>query len=156
MSGHGNWEHLADGNNCPFDSPRIDSNEHWDKVCALTVSTLYLHKIQTYRGYSLLVFDPRHAIRFEQLSENERSAFMLDLYRAQTGLRKVVRPDHINLESLGNAIPHLHWHIIPRYKNDPRWSFPIWMTTEQEMPQLKLPDVERNTLLRELRDALAV
>jgi diadenosine tetraphosphate (Ap4A) HIT family hydrolase len=141
---------------CPFDAPRIDSNEHWDKVASLSASTLYLHKIQTYRGYSLLVFDPRHVTRLDQLSDTEHSAFMSDLQRVQKVLMKVVRPDHINVELLGNAFPHLHWHIIPRYKSDPRWGLPIWMTTEAEMPKLKLPAQERQSLLAELRDAFAV
>jgi diadenosine tetraphosphate (Ap4A) HIT family hydrolase len=149
------WESLLRGEQCPFDVPRSDSNEHWDKVGSLSVSTLYLHKIQTYRGYSLLVLD-RHATRLDELREAERSAFMADLNRAQEALRKVVRPDHMNLESLGNAIPHLHWHIIPRYKGDPRWGLPIWMATEAEMPQVRLAEQEREVLLGELRDSLAV
>ena len=36
------------------------------------------------------------------------------------------KPDHINIASLGNVMPHLHWHIIPRYRADPRWGGPIW------------------------------
>ncbi len=32
----------------------------------------------------------------------------------------------MNYELLGNTNPSLHWHVIPRYKDDPRWGQPIW------------------------------
>ena len=48
---------------CPFDAPRPNSNEHWDFIRTLSISSLYLSKNQVYRGYSLLVFDARHVNR---------------------------------------------------------------------------------------------
>lgn len=103
MSAFAEWEDLARGGKCPFDVPRAENNEHWDRVATLAVSTLYLHKIQTYRGYCLLVFDPRHVTELTQLNDDERTALVSDLCRAQDVLRKVVRPDHFNLESLGKG-----------------------------------------------------
>jgi diadenosine tetraphosphate (Ap4A) HIT family hydrolase len=150
------WSALQRGNGCPFDGPRSDHNEYWDKLGALTVSTLYLHKIQTYRGYCLLVFDPRHATELRQLTHGERSAFMADVCRAQDAMYRVLRPDHFNVECLGNQIPHLHWHLIPRRRGDPRWGLPVWMTQENELPRVHLVAGERASLIKELRDALAV
>lgn len=147
------WDALHRGNGCPFDSPRPDSNEHWDKIVTLLVSTLYLHKIQTYRGYSLLVFDPRHATELRQLNDRERVRFMSDVCRAQDVIHRVLKPDHFNLECLGNQVPHLHWHIIPRYRGDPRWGLPIWMTQESELPRTHLAPAERASLIKELRGA---
>ncbi len=51
---------------------------------------------------------------------------MKDLRRAAQAIRLALKPDHMNYESLGNSGPHIHWHIIPRYQNDPRWGQPIW------------------------------
>ena len=68
----------------------------------------------------------------------------------------VMRPDHINVESLGNVVPHLHWHIVPRYVGDPRWGMPIWTTPLSAMPDTRLEASDRGMLLRELREALAV
>jgi diadenosine tetraphosphate (Ap4A) HIT family hydrolase len=126
------WEALKAGNGCPFDGERSENNEHWDKIARLGVSTLYLHRIQTYRGYCVLVFDPRHVTSLGELNEPERNAFISDVCRAQEGVRRVLHPDHFNVECLGNQVPHLHWHIIPRYKNDGRWGLPIWTTTETD------------------------
>jgi ATP adenylyltransferase len=120
------WEQLAYGYNCPFDAPRAASNENWEYVAALEVSTLYLAKNQTYRGHCLLILDLRHATRPDQLSTAEWASYCTDLQKAETAIVRAVQPNHINIASLGNVMPHLHWHIIPRYQTDPRWGGPIW------------------------------
>src|SRR4029077_16167465 len=148
------WQKLKTGEGCPFDGARSDTNEHWDKIAKLSVSTLYLHKIQTYRGYSVLVFDPRHVTTLTELSESESAAFFSDLRRAQKGIQSVLKPDHFNVECLGNQIPHLHWHLIPRYKSDGRWGLPIWMTSELELPRVALGSAVRAALIVDLKNAL--
>ena len=155
MPGPDAWQKLKTGEGCPFDGERPDANEHWDKIAKLSVSTLYLHKIQTYRGYSVLVFDPRHVTTLTELGDSEWTAFLSDLRRAQRGLQRVLKPDHFNVECLGNQVPHLHWHLVPRYRNDGRWGLPVWMTSEAELPRVSLESEERAALLRDLRNALA-
>ena len=140
---------------CPLDSPRPPSNEHWDFVAQLSVSSLYLPTNQTYRGQCVLVFDPRHVARVDELTQEEWRAMADDLFRAQRAVYDVARPDHMNIESLGNVVAHLHWHIIPRYKNDPRWGQPIWTTPLDDMIDTRLPVAERDALVLELRRALA-
>jgi ATP adenylyltransferase len=136
---------------CPFCTPRSDENAYWTKVAALSVSTLYLHKVQTYRGYSLLIFDPRHVIRPGQLSTEEWAAFCRDLYMAQGAIEAVVQPDLMNVAALGNLISHLHWHVVPRCEGDPRWGGPIWTTTEAEMQKVMLSPEEHAALVQEIR-----
>jgi len=145
------WQALVQGEGCPFCGQRPDENEFWSKVSTLSVSTLYLHKFQTYRGYAVLVFDPRHATRPGELDAAEWDAFSTDLHRAQTAVERVTRPTHMNLASLGNQIPHLHWHIIPRYEDDLRWGGPIWTTTEAEMEIRHLPDEAHQRLVSAIR-----
>lgn len=132
------WAQQARGDGCPFCAPRPDDNAFWSKVRSFSVSTLYLHKSQTYRGYSLLIFDPRHEIRPSGLTPAEWQAWCGDLHRAQAAIERVVAPDLVNVAALGNRICHLHWHIIPRFRDDPRWGAPIWTTDEKEMPDLRL------------------
>lgn len=148
------WNDLARGTDCPFDAPRPSSNEHWDLVAVLSVSSLYLSKNQTYRGHCQLIFDSRHATRLDQLSAEEWRAFSDDLFKAQAAVMRTVRPDHINIESLGNVVPHLHWHIVPRYKDDLRWGSPIWLTSLADMVDTPLLPGDRNALLLELRMTL--
>jgi diadenosine tetraphosphate (Ap4A) HIT family hydrolase len=149
------WEHLVRGTDCPFDAPRAKSNDHWDIVAPLDVSTLYLATNQTYRGQCLLILDLRHATRPDQLSAEEWAALCADLHRAEVAIARTVMPDHINIAALGNVVPHLHWHIVPRYHTDPRWGSPIWPSNLTDMPDTRLPAIEQSRLVQELRSALS-
>jgi diadenosine tetraphosphate (Ap4A) HIT family hydrolase len=149
------WQTLVDGAGCPMDAPRPASNEFWDLVAPLSVSSLYLAKNQAYRGQCSLIFDLRHAARPDQLTATEWAAFCADLYIAQRAVVTVTNPDHMNVESLGNVVPHLHWHIIPRRVDDPRWGMPIWTTPLSAMPDNRLEEHERAALLQDLRRAVA-
>jgi diadenosine tetraphosphate (Ap4A) HIT family hydrolase len=137
-----------------MEAPRPTTNHHWDIVGALSISTLYLATNQTYRGHCQLIFDRRHACRTDQLTRDEWAAFCDDLFRAQQAILEVTRPDHLNVELLGNVVPHLHWHIIPRYFSDPRWGMPIWTTPLSAMPDTRLEATERTALIAALRAAL--
>jgi diadenosine tetraphosphate (Ap4A) HIT family hydrolase len=148
------WDEMARGISCPLDAPRPHANEHWEFVAGLSVSSLYLSANQTYRGQCLLIFDPRHVSRVDELNHDEWHAMATDLYNAQSAIVRTVRPDHVNVESLGNVVPHLHWHIVPRYRTDPRWSAPIWLTSLGDMIETPLPREARDTLARQLRSAL--
>ena len=148
------WNHLVSGSGCVLCAPRPASNDHWDLVTALSASSLYLAKNQTYRGQCQLVFDRRHAARLDQLTDEEYAAFGRDLFVSQRAVFAVMRPDHTNIESLGNVVPHLHWHIIPRYVNDARWGMPIWTTPLSAMPDSRLDAAERDDLIDRLRRQL--
>ena len=40
-------------------------------------------------------------------------------------------PAKVNLASLGTQVPHLHWHVIPRFTDDPHYPQPIWSTARR-------------------------
>jgi diadenosine tetraphosphate (Ap4A) HIT family hydrolase len=148
------WDKLALGEGCAFDAPRAAHTADWDEVAKLSASTLYLPQNQMYRGHGILVFDPRHATRLDQLTSSEWAAYAADLHRVVTAIIRVCRPDHVNVESLGNVMPHLHWHVTPRYKDDGRWGAPIWAADLKQQPQRRLAADDRAALIRELGDAL--
>jgi methyltransferase (TIGR00027 family) len=149
------WEARVAGQACPLDAPRPASTDYWDFVGKLSVSSLYLTKNQTYRGYCQLIFDPRHVSRLDQLSHQEWTAWAADLFIAQQAVVRVVQPDHVNVESLGNIVPHLHWHIIPRFRTDPMWGTPIWQPPLDSMPDTRLAAADRDALTRALRESLS-
>jgi diadenosine tetraphosphate (Ap4A) HIT family hydrolase len=67
-----------------------------------------------------------HVAEMSDLTVIERR-HLLDVVNAvETAVRDVVRPDKINLASLGNVVPHLHWHVIPRWADDSHFPAPIW------------------------------
>jgi methyltransferase (TIGR00027 family) len=149
------WAKRVAGDACPMDAPRPASNDYWDLVGQLTVSSLYLSKNQTYRGQCQLIFDSRHVARLDQLARPEWASLAADLYTAQQAVMRAVKPDHVNIELLGNVVPHLHWHIIPRYVGDPRWGAPVWQVPLDTMPDTRLADDERDALVASLKRALA-
>jgi len=71
------------------------------------------------------IYDPRHVNRIDELSAGEWQVLAKDLWRAQVALMRTVQCEHINLAVLGNEVPHLHWHLIPRSRTMVMGA-PIW------------------------------
>jgi diadenosine tetraphosphate (Ap4A) HIT family hydrolase len=128
--------------------------EHSLEVARLSRSTLYLHRDQRYRGYSVLIYDGGHVTALEALPPADFTAFMDDLRRAAAALRAVLRPDHFNYECLGNRTPHLHWHLVPRFLDDPTFGYPIWDGQPFEPRQMILPEPALLALRTHLREHL--
>jgi diadenosine tetraphosphate (Ap4A) HIT family hydrolase len=145
------------GYNILFDHPR--SNEHVIFIAQLQISSLLLFRDQRFRGYSILSFDPWDATSLESLSDEEYSTFMADLRDSSRAIRQALNPDHMNYELLGNTNPHLHWHIIPRFKDDPRWGQPIWEgypRNEFTINRHTLSDTEYHDIVMQIRQSLAI
>jgi diadenosine tetraphosphate (Ap4A) HIT family hydrolase len=149
------WESLLAGVACPLCLPRPDTTDHWIKVATLRSATLYLDRNQTYRGHCQLVFDGRHAVGLENLTPEEFTIFMADVGQAGRAIARACRPDLMNYASLGNVVPHLHLHLVPRYRSDPRWGGPIYTTTPAEMPVTRLAEAEYERIVRSIHDRLA-
>lgn len=81
----------------------------------------------------------QHVAELTDLSEDERAQLMNGVYRLEMAMREVLRPDKINLASLGNMVPHLHWHVIARFHNDAHFPLPIWAPLQQKS-HVKLPN----------------
>ncbi len=84
-----------------------------------------LNPDQVFRGYTFLTFK-KHAEHLHLLPAHAQKLFFNDMLMVATALAKALNPDRLNYELLGNAQAHLHWHIVPRYTNDPMWGRPIW------------------------------
>ncbi|MFI5317255.1 MAG: HIT family protein [Myxococcota bacterium] len=149
------WDGQVRGLGCPLCAPRAEANAEWDFVAALSISSLYLARNQTYLGQCLLIFDPRHAARPDELSAPEWASFSADLQAASGAVMRAVRPDHVNVASLGNVVPHLHWHVIPRSVGDPRWRAPIWTSFLSDMRDTRLAAEAQAELVARLRESLA-
>jgi diadenosine tetraphosphate (Ap4A) HIT family hydrolase len=67
-----------------------------------------------------------HVQEMTDLATSDRDHFMRAVYQAEALLRTTLQPAKINLASLGNMTPHLHWHVIARFEDDPHFPKPIW------------------------------
>src|SRR5262249_7333150 len=149
------WQSLIAGVDCPLCAPRPDDSSAWTRVAALGSSTLYLDRNQTYRGHCQLVFDPRHVVGLENLTGEEFASFLDDVRRAGQAIARVCRPDLMNYASWGNVMPHLHFHLIPRYRSDPRWGAPIYTSNLADMPVTRLTEAGYHDVCRAIRAELA-
>lgn len=133
---------------CPLCRPGGD--EYQRRIADLGVSTLYLKRDQRYRGACVLVYSAGHVASIDRLAAEAFDAAMRDLHRAARAVVATVSPDHVNYLCLGNVVPHVHWHIVPRYRDDGRWGRAIG-----EEPEVRLPDAEADALVASIRRALA-
>ncbi len=67
-----------------------------------------------------------HVAEMTDLNHADRERLMQVVYATESALRQLCQPHKINLASLGNLVPHLHWHVIPRYVDDAHFPAPIW------------------------------
>jgi diadenosine tetraphosphate (Ap4A) HIT family hydrolase len=67
-----------------------------------------------------------HIKEMTDLAPADRARTMKVVFAVETAVREVIQPDKINLASLGNKTPHVHWHIIPRFKNDKHFPNSHW------------------------------
>lgn len=69
-----------------------------------------------------------HIAEMTDLAPTQRNEIMDMVYRVEDAMRQVLQPKKINLASLGNVVPHLHWHVIARFEDDACFPAPIWAT----------------------------
>jgi diadenosine tetraphosphate (Ap4A) HIT family hydrolase len=105
-----------------------------------------------YPGFCRVICNA-HIREMTDLPIAQRSQLMQTVCKVEQVLREVMQPDKINLASLGNLTPHLHWHVIPRYQNDKHFPQPIWGVTQRES-RTSLDSAWRGTLLAALHATL--
>jgi diadenosine tetraphosphate (Ap4A) HIT family hydrolase len=78
-----------------------------------------------YPGFCRVVWHA-HVAEFSDLDCGEREHLMRVVCAVESAVRAVMSPNKVNLASLGNQVPHLHWHVIPRYTDDRHFPAPVW------------------------------
>ena len=78
-----------------------------------------------YPGYCRVIVHA-HIREMSDLSPEQQIHLLRVVLATETALRQLMQPDKINLASLGNLVPHLHWHVIPRWQDDAHFPQPIW------------------------------
>ena len=78
-----------------------------------------------YPGFCRVIWN-EHVKEMTDLSPQLRNELMNTVFSVESAVREIMQPDKINLASLGNLTPHLHWHIIPRFIDDKHYPTPIW------------------------------
>lgn len=80
---------------------------------------------EAFPGYCRVIWRD-HAAEMTDLAASARRHLLSVVWAVESALRSLAAPDKINLASLGNAVPHVHWHVIPRWRDDSHFPASIW------------------------------
>jgi diadenosine tetraphosphate (Ap4A) HIT family hydrolase len=114
------WDTLIRGERCPvcdLIQTAKPEDQHGIAVADLRLSRLFLARNQYVPGYCVMMCH-KHVIEPYELTTDERTMFFDDLAVAGRGLQAAFQADKMNYNILGNVVPHLHVHIVPRYFTD--------------------------------------
>ncbi|MBS0544521.1 MAG: HIT family protein [Proteobacteria bacterium] len=106
---------------------------------------------EAYPGFCRVLWK-RHVAEMTELAAAERHHLMDVVFATEQALRESMNPDKINLASFGNMVPHLHWHVIPRFRDDRHFPEPTWGTPQRDGAVHAAPPTA--VLARSLADAL--
>ncbi len=88
-----------------------------------------------YPGYCRII-PHQHLHEMTDLPQKERMQIMNVLFAVESAVRTLFQPDKINLASLGNQTPHVHWHLIPRWRDDRHFPQPVWAMPQRPKSHL--------------------
>jgi diadenosine tetraphosphate (Ap4A) HIT family hydrolase len=80
-----------------------------------------------YPGFCRVIWST-HVPEMTDLEPRDREHLMSVVFGVEQALRDLLQPDKVNLAALGNQVPHLHWHVIPRFDDDAHFPDPVWAT----------------------------
>ena len=107
----------------------------------------------SYPGFCRVIWQA-HVKEMTDLSEDDRNHVMEIVFAVESVLREQLAPAKVNLASLGNVTPHLHWHVIPRFADDPHFPQPIWGPMQSGRPPAAAREISTAALAVALAAAL--
>jgi len=94
-------------------------------VSELETGYVVMADYQLFRGYAIFLCK-EHKNELHQLKTDFKRKFLEETSLVAEAVFRAFKPKKLNYELLGNKDAHLHWHIIPRYRDDPKPLEPIW------------------------------
>ena len=82
-------------------------------------------------GYCRVIWQA-HVVEMTDLSAEQQAHLMHVVFAVESAVRAETCADKINLASFGNVVPHVHWHIIPRWRDDAFFPQPVWGMRQRE------------------------
>lgn len=100
------------------------------EIAQLNVSRVFLFKEQTYHGRCLVAYN-EHVNDLNELSEENRNAFMADVVKVTLAMDKVFKPEKINYGAYSDKLSHLHFHLVPKYVDGPDYGGTFQMNPQK-------------------------
>ena len=92
-------------------------------------------------GYFRVIWN-KHIAEMSDLTDDERQLLEKVLLTVEKVVRELMQPDKINWAQFGNMVPHLHWHIIARYRDDSHFPESIWGLKQREVAEEKVQQLK--------------
>lgn len=121
---------------CPLCEPADETLVWQDGSCRVILVPDADHA-----GFCRVVWREHVAEMTELTAAAQRHLFNVVL-ATETALRQLMRPDKINLASFGNVVPHLHWHVIARFRDDRHFPQPVWGEPQRPGARRSAPEAE--------------
>ncbi len=102
------------------------------RIAELTRCYVLLNRDQFFPGYTFVV-TKEHVTELFHLDRQVRAEVLEEVNLVAAALYNLFRPAKMNYELLGNMVPHMHWHVVPRFAADPLWPRPIWAEPHDEV-----------------------
>ena len=106
-----------------------------------------------YPGFCRVIWQA-HVREMTDLDPTQQALLMQVVFAVEKVVRQYFSPDKINLASFGNVVPHLHWHVIPRWQDDRHFPEPVWGAVQRASTPAR-PEVASADLAAALTLALA-
>jgi diadenosine tetraphosphate (Ap4A) HIT family hydrolase len=130
---------------CPLCEPQNENVLWRDQRCRV----ILVDDID-YPGFCRVIWH-KHVCEMTDLTKSQRGQLLTVVYGVEQVLRESLTPHKINLATLGNQVPHLHWHVIPRFEDDAHFPDPVWSPRRRDgAPHA----VERELLVQSLHARL--
>jgi diadenosine tetraphosphate (Ap4A) HIT family hydrolase len=104
-----------------------------------------------YPGFARVIWH-EHVREMSDLADADRLLVNDAVWKLEQAVREVMAPLKVNVASLGNVVPHLHWHVIPRYADDAHFPAPVWAQATRVTDKAVL--AARKALLPQLAEAI--
>ena len=119
------------------------------KICELPMSKVILFKEQSHKG-RVIVACKKHVDDISDLSKEERAQYMEDVSHVAKVMHELFHPDKINFGAYGDTMHHLHFHLVPKYKDEYEWGGVFAMNPQRVL----LSDEEYAEMIRLYKDNL--
>lgn len=127
---------------CALSAPTVVDNDRFAVILVDDAS---------YPGFARVIWKD-HVREVSDLADADRLLLNDAVYKLELAVRDVMQPLKVNVASLGNVVPHLHWHVIPRYADDAHFPAPVWAQAARATPDAVLR--ARRALVPQLAEAI--
>lgn len=120
-------------------------------ICELDSSVVVLFKEQSHPGRCIVAFKD-HKSELTELTDDERNAFFADVSRVAKAIHAIFHPNKINYGAFGDSSGHMHFHLVPKYKDQFEWNGVFQMNPEKTF----LSDAEYAGIIQKIKAELGV